>query len=265
MATTPFVFQQAIKVSGGDLKKPITIPEGLFETCEGSTYVNLGKKGSFVESLLLGGTDDDNKSRRLAKTDVLEKLFDARVAMVKTLVGTAGDGGDDDDVAGLIARDDTHPKPARLSMAQRMELPETFVIRAPRIGDVSAVDMRVRAHSDKRTPLFMELTSNNVAYLRAACKHQYVNESIKNPSTRQKKRKLCDNGADGDQDVDGNHVDASIEDTDPSSNCDVGSESDAEKDPGVQQDAPESSPPPTTQTDSSVTGKKQTSLRNFWK
>ena len=44
----------------------------------------------------------------------------------------------------------------------------------------------------KKSALFVELTPNNVAYLRAACKHQYETEEIRNPSnaSKGKKRKI---------------------------------------------------------------------------
>lgn len=174
----PLKIQQAIKISGADLPRPITIASTFYESCEGTIYVSLAKKHSFVEGLLLSGTDDEYKGRRLAKTDIIEQLIQARHDKVLELV----DGDEVEEVAALLAATDSEKTKARLTWSQKKELPESFVIKTPRIGDVAGIEMRIKAHANKSTPMFVELTPNNVIYLRAASKHQYNEGDIKNPS-----------------------------------------------------------------------------------
>ena len=186
----PFAIHYAIKITGGDLPQPVTIPSTFYESLEGTTYINLAKRNPHTETLLLSGTDDKCKSRRLAQTDIIEQLMQLRYDKVVAMV--VGSDSDDEADARQAGNASSKTISAMKLKFNKHKLPDTFVVKAPRVGDVSGIEMRMKTSHSRKSALLVEFTPNNVAYLRAACKHQYETEEIRNPSnaSKGKKRKI---------------------------------------------------------------------------
>jgi len=78
----------------------------------------------------------------------------------------------------------------RMPMLARAEIPSRMTMRSPTVGDVEGIDVNMIMSHRKNAPLFIECNHATIAYLRAACKWQLENGSIKR-KRNEKKHKIA--------------------------------------------------------------------------
>jgi hypothetical protein len=100
----------------------------------------------------------------LSRTDVFEQLTNKRNLKIDEALGAITHQGAP--IEALAAFGTKTPK--RVKIVERSQLANSLEIEAPQINDVPGITMKVLTHT-KRSPLYIELTSENLAYVRAAC------------------------------------------------------------------------------------------------
>jgi len=154
--------EQVIQVSGGGLKRPLIIPSDQIECEGGAKFIKLSQKHWYASTLY--GDATTHKERILSKTNLFQQLAQLRNENINECVCRYR-------AEKRITKDRNH----RLSIEERIQLPSTTTIEAPSIGDVTGITMKVIASSKMNSPVFMELTSTNIDYVRKACLWQINN------------------------------------------------------------------------------------------
>jgi hypothetical protein len=164
-----FKIMDAVVVEGGGLSGRVIIPQTHLKNDEGRRFIHLSTVPRYSVSLFGRGRDNVNASclRPLSRTDVFEQLTNKRNLKIDEALGaiTRQQGAP---IEVLAAFSTKAPTPKRLKIGERSQLAESLEIEAPQINDVPGITMKVLTHT-KRSPLYIELTSENLAYVRAAC------------------------------------------------------------------------------------------------
>jgi len=163
-----FKIMDAVVVEGGGLPGRVVIPQKHLKNDEGRRFIHLSTVPRYSVSLFGRGRDNVNASclRPLSRTDVFEQLTNKRNLKIDEALGAITHQGAPIEV--LAAFSTKAPTPKRLKIGERSQLAESLEIDAPQINDVPGITMKVLTHT-KRSPLYIELTSENLAYVRAAC------------------------------------------------------------------------------------------------
>jgi hypothetical protein len=161
-----FKIMDAVVVEGGGLSGRVIIPQTHLKNDEGRRFIHLSTVPRYSVSLFGRGRDNVNASclRPLSRTDVFEQLTNKRNLKIDEALGAITHQGAH--IEALAAFGTKTPK--RVKIVERSQLAESLEIEAPQINDVPGITMKVLTHT-KRSPLYIELTSENLAYVRAAC------------------------------------------------------------------------------------------------
>ena len=163
-----FVIVDAVVVKGGGIPHRVTIPPNHLKYDEDSRFIHISTVPNFSVYLFGRGRDNvtSSRSRPLSRTDVFEQLTNARNLKIDGALSaiTKQCGGET-----LSAF--SHKTTRRVKMIERSQLTSAMEIEAPQINDVPGITMKVMTHT-KRAPLYIELTPENLAYVRAACLSQ---------------------------------------------------------------------------------------------
>lgn len=161
-----FKIMDAVVVEGGGLSGRVIIPQTHLKNDEGRRFIHLSTVPRYSVSLFGRGRDNVNASclRPLSRTDVFEQLTNKRNLKIDEALGAITHQGAP--IEALAAFGTKTPK--RVKIVERSQLAESLEIEAPQINDVPGITMKVLTHT-KRSPLYIELTSENLAYVRAAC------------------------------------------------------------------------------------------------
>ena len=161
-----FKIMDAVVVEGGGLSGRVIIPQTHLKNDEGRRFIHLSTVPRYSVSLFGRGRDNVNASclRPLSRTDVFEQLTNKRNLKIDEGLGAITHQGAP--IEALAAFGTKTPK--RVKIVERSQLANSLEIEAPQINDVPGITMKVLTHT-KRSPLYIELTSENLAYVRAAC------------------------------------------------------------------------------------------------
>jgi hypothetical protein len=161
-----FKIMDAVVVEGGGLSGRVIIPQTHLKNDEGRRFIHLSTVPRYSVSLFGRGRDNVNASclRPLSRTDVFEQLTNKRNLKIDEALGAITHQGAP--IEALAAFGTKTPK--RVKIVERSQLANSLEIEAPQINDVPGITMKVLTHT-KRSPLYIELTSENLAYVRAAC------------------------------------------------------------------------------------------------
>jgi hypothetical protein len=156
----------AVVVAGGGLPRRVIIPQKHLKNDEGSRFIHISTVPLYSVGLFGRGRDNVNAScvRPLSRTDVFEQLTNKRNLKIDEALGAITHQGAP--IEALAAFGTKTPK--RVKIVERSQLANSLEIEAPQINDVPGITMKVLTHT-KRSPLYIELTSENLAYVRAAC------------------------------------------------------------------------------------------------
>ena len=227
---TPIVVEESITISGGGLRRRVTIPNKHLAYVGGERYVHVSTVPNYAQVLWGSGCRPLNdKDRLLSRTDVFEQVLNARNAKVLAFVGNLREA------PMVLASVADLSRPRRsVTRADQLVLPDTITIRTPDIGDVAGIDMEVMvAHKKlfrKCNPLFVMATPANLSYLMAACTWQMEHADIKR--CRQVKKvshivdqcemaeNVDDDDVNGDDDVESKSTDIDDQQDDVESGCD---------------------------------------------
>jgi hypothetical protein len=160
-----FKIMDAVVVEGGGLPGRVIIPHNHLKNDEGRRFIHLSTVPRYSVSLFGPGRDNVNASRLrpLSRTDVFEQLTNKRNLKIDEAFSVI-QGARIEALAACGPK--SHNK--RVSIVERVQLAASMEIEAPQINDVPGITMQVLTHT-KRSPLYIELTSENLAYVRAAC------------------------------------------------------------------------------------------------
>jgi hypothetical protein len=160
-----FKIMDAVVVEGGGLPGRVIIPHNHLKNDEGRRFIHLSTVPRYSVSLFGPGRDNVNASRLrpLSRTDVFEQLTNKRNLKIDEAFSVI-QGARIEALAACGPK--SHNK--RVSIFERVQLAAFMEIEAPQINDVPGITMQVLTHT-KRSPLYIELTSENLAYVRAAC------------------------------------------------------------------------------------------------
>ena len=153
--------------------KPVILKDYL--ECDGSKFIKITKSDSAVVRLLTG--HGVGVSRNLARSDIIESLITLRNSKSDELLkeSMSGGSGATDDLGKQVEQPRLYAK--RMKRAASA-LPEVLEIRAPAFKDVESVNMNfLRQRPDQ--PLWVELTPENLDYLRAYVSAQIEDGSVK--------------------------------------------------------------------------------------
>ena len=157
-------------VRGNHLKQPIAFRS--LEVVNGRKFFKLAKQDHVISRLLLGTSS--SKTRRPAKTDVLEQLQMLRNTKIENIVTPPAL---DDLALDDIVEEAPQRKKQKTKVSMPVDAPPIIEIVAPTIG--SATEMKMNTLFRKKyEPIWLELTEAIIEYLVAAVDHQIVNESI---------------------------------------------------------------------------------------
>jgi hypothetical protein len=161
-----FKIMDAVVVEGGGLSGRVIIPQTHLKNDEGRRFIHLSTVPRYSVSLFGRGRDNVNASclRPLSRTDVFEQLTNKRNLKIDEALGAITHQGAPIEVLAAFST----KAPKRVKIVERSQLAESLEIEAPQINDVPGITMKVLTHT-KRSPLYIELTSENLAYVRAAC------------------------------------------------------------------------------------------------
>ena len=161
-----FKIMDAVVVEGGGLPGRVVIPQKHLKNDEGRRFIHLSTVPRYSVSLFGRGRDNVNASclRPLSRTDVFEQLTNKRNLKIDEALGAITHQGAPIEVLAAFGTN----APKRVKIVERSQLAESLEIDAPQINDVPGITMKVLTHT-KRSPLYIELTSENLAYVRAAC------------------------------------------------------------------------------------------------
>ena len=169
-----YVVEDVVSIIGGDLRARIIIPPRHIVMGDDScNYIHVSTVPNFSAALFGGQrvNTDGVYQRRLANTDIIQRLIELRDAAIdgelEKILGAATE------TLSVFAGASRKPK-----TKDRMLLPSATTITTPTICGVDGVVMKVLI-KNKRAPLFMELTSDNIAYVREVCKAQMKGGGIK--------------------------------------------------------------------------------------
>jgi hypothetical protein len=161
-----FAIMDAVVVQGGGLPRRVIIPRQHLKEAEGSRFIHISTVPCYSVGLFGRGRDNVNTPgmRPLSRTDVFEQLTSKRNLKIEEALCAITRQGQSTDVLAAFG-----PKtPKRVKIVERAQLANSLEIEAPQINDVPGITMKVLIQT-KRAPLYIELTSDNLAYVRAAC------------------------------------------------------------------------------------------------
>lgn len=161
-----FTIMDAVVVQGGGLPRRVIIPRKHLKDDEGCRFIHISTVPFCSVGLFGRGRDNVNTPglRPLSRTDVFEQLTNKRNLKIEEALGAITHQGEP--IEALAAFGTKTPK--RVKIVERSQLANSLEIEAPQINDVPGITMKVLTHT-KRSPLYIELTSDNLAYVRAAC------------------------------------------------------------------------------------------------
>lgn len=161
-----FKIMDAVVVEGGGLSGRVIIPQTHLKNDEGRRFIHLSTVPRYSVSLFGRGRDNVNASclRPLSRTDVFEQLTNKRNLKIDEALGAITQQGASIEALAAFGT----KTPERVKIVERSQLANSLEIDAPQINDVPGITMNVLTHT-KRSPLYIELTSENLAYVRAAC------------------------------------------------------------------------------------------------
>ena len=173
MADCDFEFKDSVCISGGGMHHRVIIPFTHIKTIDGRRFMHLSAVPHFASTLF--GCARNNTvaktDRPLSNTDIIQRLTDIRNSKIDNAISEISTprGGH---------RLGKHMPSKRLTTAVRMQIPSAMEIVAPDVGTVAGITMRVMT-SHKRSPLYMELVSDNVKYVLAVCMAQIESGDVK--------------------------------------------------------------------------------------
>ena len=159
-----FSIENAICVKGGGLRHRAVIPQRHFHYDGDICYMHCSTTLRFLAQIVFGEREFKGLSSRhiFSHTDVFLQIWHSRNSKLTQL---------------MLEMAGPENKCVELNIFEYLRISQ-HVVDAPSIGDVSGIPMRVRLTS-RKAPLYVELTANNVMYLRAACQAQLEMDSIK--------------------------------------------------------------------------------------
>ena len=161
--TEPLKIDMVPLVSGGHLKKPVSLPDS--QLSNGIVYTKINKRMSSVQRLL--GVPVVQNERPIQKTNVIEKMIELRDAAYRQW--KAG-GNEPSGARQPLNIDGASPK-AKKRKAER-PMPIHFRIDMPQYGeDCPGISCRVLATAPN-SELWVECTLEVVAFLHKAAHHQ---------------------------------------------------------------------------------------------
>jgi len=177
------------RVSGGELgRRSVLIPQAHTTDEGGKMYLHVTCVPNFAQALFapnIGGMSNiRRKGRPLAGTDIVLQLRDLRNATIKSVIENLLPKRVE-----LVGATIAPPEPKsggaqhrRPKAVKQMaaNLPKCITVRTPTIGGVQGVDMlmRVSRGGEVKAPLFIELTSANIKYVRAVCCYQIASGTV---------------------------------------------------------------------------------------
>jgi len=155
----------------------VALPEASVMQHGTSKYVRLAKTDARVSRLLCGRAT--RLSRPLSSTDVIETLMELRDERFRALCDDTPSCAEDLGLDHAHADPATHRSKRRRSIASST-LPDIVEIEAPSKGTLDALLMNVMLHSPGK-PLWVELTTDNLDYIRAWVNMQLSSSSADEP------------------------------------------------------------------------------------
>ena len=186
-----FKFEQMMytRVSGGDFaRRSVRIPQTHTTDEGGKMYFHATCVPNFAQALFAPNIGEQSNIRRkgrpLADTDIVLQMRDLRNAAVASLIAAQLPKRVE-----LVGATIAPPEPKsggaqnrRPKAVKQMAatLPKCITVRTPTIGGVQGVDMlmRVSRGGEVKAPLFIELTSANIKYVRAVCCYQIASGTV---------------------------------------------------------------------------------------
>ena len=181
------VIESVVSIKGGDLKGRVVIPPKHIKHICDTTFIHLSTVPNFSAVLFGPGrcnVSKNNRERLLSRTDVADRLTTLRNTKIHDITTDIVKQcapkkkldmfGDSSGQTGTTYK--------RMTMAQRVAVPDTVTIEAPSFGDVVGRSMVVLA-KNKRGPLFIECSGPNIQYVRDACSFQIRSGTVKRHAT----------------------------------------------------------------------------------
>jgi hypothetical protein len=161
-----FAIMDAVVVQGGGLPRRVIIPRKHIKDNEGSRFIHISTVPFYSVILFGRGRDNVNTPgvRPLSHTDVFEQLTIKRNLKIDEALGAITHQGEPTEA---LAAFGTKTR-KRVKLVERSMLASSLEIEAPQINEVPGITMNVLTLT-KRSPLYIELTTDNLAYVRAAC------------------------------------------------------------------------------------------------
>ena len=153
----PFVIEESLAISGGDMQHRVTIPAKHIEKVDDTTFIHVSTVPNYAAVLFAGRRD--TKTRVLSKTSVFEQLVSLRNDKVQELIQTKSVATEN-----LAIFDGTAPKRTRLAADTKMGCPDTVTIRTPAIAGAIGIRMKVISSWKKTSPLFIEVDLEHITY-----------------------------------------------------------------------------------------------------
>ena len=172
------VITPSVTLSGTCMKHRVTLTTTVLV---GETrYFHVSKSDeSALLCQVLGITRLVGQERTLSKTDIVEQLIAVRNSKFESWYNSQIPKAAE--TAELFEGMDDEPDSLRAVRKSRFVLatmPLEAVIQAPNVGGVEGIDMKVLMGNEKK-PLFLELSSHVIEYLRAVCLFQIKSCNIK--------------------------------------------------------------------------------------
>ena len=137
-------------------------------------YIKVTKSDSKIVRLLVGQCS--GKARLLTTTTIIEDIIKLRDQVRQELLEK--DQSNNNNNNKDLGIDAPQTRKRRKSSGED-DLPETVCVTAPAVGDVASQPMRVITGQQSLSPLWVELTVDNIEYLRACVGVQSSNSSAK--------------------------------------------------------------------------------------
>jgi hypothetical protein len=161
-------------------------------------------KPKFAIALFVGRerhNDDGKEFRLFSHTDIFQQITRLRNKKLDRAMGRK----QPEEKLSLF---DDRPMTKKRKVCLTSGLPSTVEIVAPTCGETQGITMNILLGSRRNAPLFVELTAENIAYLRAVCKWQITTCGIKR--ARQLKEKDDEEGKHDNDGGPGGKGDASV-------------------------------------------------------
>ena len=184
----PYVIEKSFTVHGGGLQRRVVIPARDIREHDGMTFMHV----SCDSILLFAGLRNQEDRRPLSKTDVVERLTALRTNAV---MGKPCQKKVEELQTFKTNLVQSSRDPHRNSAAKRIKRSldsvhkdiEVIIIQCPTLGDARGIEMKILKEIYRPTaPLYVELDSDNIAYLRNVCQWQIQHGNFKRHKTQKK-------------------------------------------------------------------------------